>query len=93
MMMTNDDDKIKKVIREYEEYVRQNGFSLSPNRKMVEGIVKSLLEREKNFGARYCPCRRLSGNPEEDRKIIYPCFYHRTEIEKDSRCLCGLFVK
>ena len=62
--MTND---IEKIIQEVEEYAKKNGFRLNPNRKVVEGVVKSLLEREKKFEARYCPCRRITGNPEEKR--------------------------
>lgn len=48
MTITNDDEKIKEVIKEYEEYAKRNGFSLNPNRKIAEGTVKGLLEREKN---------------------------------------------
>jgi len=81
------------LIQGYEEYAKKNGFSLNPNRKMVEGIVKGLLEREKKFGERYCPCRRITNNREEDKKIICPCAYHFQELEKEGRCLCGLFVK
>ncbi len=81
------------LIREYQEYAQKNGFSLNPNRKVVEGIVRSLLEREKKFGQRFCPCRRITQNPEEDKKIICPCVYHLEELEKDGKCLCGLFVK
>jgi len=77
----------------FKEYARENGFLLNPNRKVVEGIVKILLEREKDLGARYCPCRRVTGDKEEDKKIICPCIYHKEEIEKDGRCHCGLFVK
>jgi len=106
--MKNKNEKIEELIQEvkedsffstsaatsvYEEYAKKNGFRLNPNRKVVEGVVKSLLEREKKFEARYCPCRRITGNPEEDKKIICPCAYHRLEIERDGHCLCGLFVK
>ena len=93
MTMTNNDDKIEKAVREYEEYAKQNGFSLNPNRKAVEGIVKGLLEREKKFGVRYCPCRRVTNNSEEDKKNICPCQFMRMEIEKQGHCLCNLFVK
>jgi len=44
--MTND---IEKIIQEYEKYAKKNGFRLNPNRKVVERVVKSLLEREKNL--------------------------------------------
>ena len=80
-------------IQEYQEYAEKNGLSLNPDKKVVEAIVKSLLEREKKFGARYCPCRKITGNQEEDKKIICPCFYHLQEIQEKGRCLCGLFVR
>lgn len=81
------------LIKEYEEYAVKNGFKLNPDRKAVEGLARSLLEREKKLGFKYCPCRRVTGNQEEDKKIICPCLYHLEEIEKDGRCFCGLFVK
>jgi len=86
-------EEVKKLIQEYEEYAEKNGFKLNPNRKAVEGLVQRLLENEKKYGARYCPCRRITGNPEEDNPKICPCKWHREEIERDGHCHCGLFVK
>ncbi|MGB9743213.1 MAG: ferredoxin-thioredoxin reductase catalytic domain-containing protein [Minisyncoccales bacterium] len=86
-------EKIRKLITEYEVYARKNGFVLNPNQQLVEAVIKSLLEREEKFGQRYCPCRRLTGNQEEDKKIICPCVYHQEEIKKNGHCLCGLFVR
>jgi len=79
--------------RVYEEYAKKNGFSLNPNKKVVEAIIRGLLEREKKFGAKFCPCRKITGGQEEDKKIICPCAYHLEELERDGKCLCGLFVK
>lgn len=93
VLKENGKDKIGKLVKEYEEYAQKNGFKLNPNKKVVEGVIKGLLEREKKFGFRYCPCRRATGNKEEDSKIICPCSYHRQEIERDGHCLCGLFFK
>ncbi len=81
------------LIEKYQEYAKENGFSLNLNQEAVERIVKGLLENEKKYGARYCPCRRITGNAEEDKKNICPCVYHIQELEKDGRCLCGLFVR
>ena len=91
--LKNNPEEIEKLIKEYEEYAKKNGFSLNSDRKIRESIVKSLLEREKKFGARYCPCRKISGIPEKDKKIICPCQFMQEEIERDGHCLCGLFVK
>jgi len=82
-----------KIIKEYQEYAQKNNFRLNPDRGVVEKIIRGLLEREKKLGARYCPCRRVTGKKEEDKKIICPCQFHRLEIEKEGHCLCGLFVK
>jgi ferredoxin-thioredoxin reductase catalytic chain len=85
--------KEEELIKKYEEYAKENGFKLNPNAKVVEGIVKGLLVREEKFGERYCPCRRATGDKEEDKKIICPCIYHKEEIEKDGQCQCSLFIK
>lgn len=81
------------LIQECQQYAEKNGLSLAADKKIVEAIVKSLLEREKKFGAKYCPCRKITGNLEEDKKIVCPCIYHLEEIKEKGRCLCGLFVK
>lgn len=86
-------DNIEEIIQKYEEYAKQNGFKLNPSRKALGGIIRGLLEKENKFGDRYCPCRRITGDKEEDKKIICPCVYHKEEIEKDGHCFCGLFVK
>lgn len=87
------EEKIEKIIKEYEKYAKENGFKLNPNRKVVETIIKGLLINEKKYGARYCPCRRVSGDPKKDKSKICPCKWHKVEIEKKGRCLCGLFER
>jgi len=87
------DDEVDELIKKYEEYAQNSGFKLNPDKETVNRVVKSLLDREKNLGARYCPCRRVTGDKEEDKKIICPCIYHKEEIEKDGHCLCNLFFK
>jgi len=84
---------IDEIIERYDNYAKSNGFRLNPNRKVVEGIVKGLLANEKKHGKRYCPCRRVTGNVEEDSKIICPCVFHKDELEKDGHCFCNLYVK
>jgi thioredoxin len=85
--------EIENIIKDYQEYAEKNGFRLNPDREAVVRLVRGLLENEKKCGARYCPCRRITGNPDEDRPKICPCQWHRQEIEKDGHCFCGLFFK
>lgn len=81
------------VLKLYQEHAQKNGFQLNPDKKVVERIINGLLVNEKKTGKRYCPCRRQSGDPKEDAKIICPCVYHKDEIARDGRCYCGLFMK
>lgn len=83
----------EKLIKEMELYAAKNGFRLNPQREEVERLIRGLLENEKKYGKRYCPCRRITGNPEEDRSKICPCAFHKEEIAKGGHCFCGLFVK
>ena len=82
-----------KIMSELKNYAEKNEILLNPDKKVTDFIIKSLLEREKKFGQKYCPCRKISGDAEEDKKIICPCIYHLEEIKKDGHCLCRLFVK
>lgn len=85
--------EIENIIKNYQEYAQKNGFKLNPDKEIVERLVKGLLENEKKYRARYCPCRRITGNPEDDKGKICPCYWHQEEIERDGHCFCGLFVK
>ncbi|RLI62093.1 MAG: ferredoxin:thioredoxin reductase [Promethearchaeia archaeon] len=91
--MINMDEKIKKLIKEYEKYAEENGFRLNPNKKVVEQVIKGLLKNEEKFGEKYCPCRRVQGIPEKDKGIICPCVFHKKEIEEQGHCHCLLYVK
>lgn len=84
---------IDEIIERYDNYAKASGFRLNPNRKIVEGIIKGLLANEQKYGKKYCPCRRVSGNGEEDSKKICPCAFHKQEIEEHGHCCCSLFVK
>ena len=75
------------------KYAEESGFKLNPNEKIVENIVNGLLRNEEKYGEQYCPCRRVSGDKEEDAKKICPCFWHKDEIAKDGHCFCNLYVK
>ena len=91
--MENIEQEVKNLISEYEEYAQANGFQLNPNLQIVQGVVKGLLQRKETSGERYCPCRKMTNNKEEDQKIICPCVYHKDEISNDGHCHCNLFVR
>ncbi|MGD0576856.1 MAG: ferredoxin-thioredoxin reductase catalytic domain-containing protein, partial [Candidatus Staskawiczbacteria bacterium] len=81
------------AIERYDNYAKSNGFRLNPDKAVVERVVKGLFANEKKYGSKYCPCRRVSGDKEEDSKKICPCIWHKEEVERDGHCLCNLYVK
>jgi ferredoxin-thioredoxin reductase catalytic chain len=87
------EDEAKKIKEGYERYAKSAGIRLNPDGKIVDAIVAGIIRNEKKHGARYCPCRLVSGEKEEDRKNICPCVYHKDEIAKDGHCHCRLFFK
>ena len=73
-------------------YAQSQGFQLNKDKKMVLEILAGLLENERRYGHRSCPCRLASGVREEDRDIICPCVYSRPDIAEYGSCFCGLYV-
>lgn len=74
------------------DYVARSPYTLNPDTKIVDRVVKGLVMRKIKFGHAYCPCRLVMGDFEKDKKIICPCVYHAEEIERDGECHCNLFV-
>ena len=85
--------EFKDLLEEYKNYARKNKIHLNPDRKVVNFLIKALLEREKKYGKKYCPCRQIKENKKENDKIICPCVHHKKEIKEHGHCHCFLFVK
>lgn len=88
-----DKAKIESEIRaQLQDFIGHSQYMFNPDTPAVENIIKGLTIRKIKTGYAYCPCRVVTGNVEEDAKIICPCIYHEEEIEKQGICHCGLFV-
>lgn len=92
-MEKNNQEIITRLMKEYSNYAKSNGFQLNPDKKTVERVISGLLTNESKKGAKYCPCRIITGNKEDDSKKICPCVWRKDEIKKDGHCLCWLYVK
>ena len=91
-MSSEEQKKFERIIQDSRKYAQQNGLCLNPDKKVVESLVKAIIQREKKYGQRYCPCRVISGDKEKDKKIICPCQYCLKEVEENGYCHCRLFV-
>lgn len=91
--MSEKNRKIEKLLKEYKDYAKKNGFRLNPDKKIARNLVKALIDREEEYSKRYCPCRLVTEDKKENGKIVCPCIYHKKEIEEQGHCHCFLFVK
>jgi len=88
-----DKDKFRLSI---EEFASKNEFQVNPDKSRVDMLIKGTFNCEKNQGMKYCPCRLIAKDFEEDIKLVCPCNFliHETYKEKeDGECWCGLFVR
>ena len=82
-----------RFLRMSEKYAQKAGYRLNPDPEVLKTIIHGLAKNKLKHGRGYCPCMFVSGNPEEDKKTICPCQFHREDIEKQGKCHCGLFLK
>ncbi len=77
-----------------EKFTENNEFQVNPDRKKVSLLLEGIFNNEKNHGLKYCPCRLITKDFEEDLKLVCPCNFliHNTFKEK-GECWCGLFKR
>jgi ferredoxin-thioredoxin reductase catalytic chain len=85
------DEQAEKIKDWAKRYAEKKGIQLNPDEERVDEVVKGLAARQAKFGKRYCPCRIVTGDVEEDKKIICPCVYHEEEVREHGMCHCQLF--
>jgi ferredoxin-thioredoxin reductase catalytic subunit len=78
----------------WERFTEKKDFVLNPDKKHVDTIIKGVLENEKKFGLKLCPCRLRDGTREKDLELICPCNFKADDTWKNrNMCWCGLFVR
>ena len=76
-----------------ENHLKGKPFHFNADTAALEGILFALAKRKEQYGEEYCPCRRVTGDKDEDAKIICPCIHHLKELEVDGHCHCRLFTR
>jgi len=89
------DEKINILIDIWKNFDQKNdNFKLNPDREWVKKLALGVLENEKQYGLKYCPCRLTTGIKSKDIELICPCnFFIQNTWEEKGECWCGLFYK
>jgi ferredoxin-thioredoxin reductase catalytic subunit len=74
------------------EEAERGGYHLNADVEFVSSLVEGLLENERRYGYRACPCRLATGVREEDLDIICPCDYRDADLDEWGACYCALYV-
>ena len=83
-----------KVLKTFENFTKSKDFVLNPDKERIELIIQGVLEHEEQYGLKYCPCRMISGNFDEDLSLICPCdFKGQINWKEIGECWCSLFIK
>lgn len=87
---TLESEKVK-IHKFVEKYAKTTGYQLNPDKEIVEFVIEGLARNKIKYGKQYCPCRIVTGNPQEDKQKICPCKWHKEEIALQGHCHCNLF--
>jgi len=86
----------EKFLNAIDKFTEKNEFQVNPDKEKVEMLLQGVFNNERNHGLKYCPCRLITKDFEEDLKLVCPCNFliHETYKDKEEgECWCGLFVK
>ena len=90
-------EEIEKQIKTWKEFTERqenDKFILNSDRETVERLARGVLTNEKNKGLRFCPCRMIMEDREQDKKLVCPCSFKTQKTWKEKgECWCSLFVK
>ncbi|NLX50216.1 MAG: ferredoxin:glutaredoxin reductase [Methanospirillum sp.] len=86
------DDDVDRLYREIERDAESGGYHIHPDRVFTERLVRGLIENERRYGYRSCPCRLSAGSPGEDVDIVCPCDYRDPDLSEFGACYCALYV-
>lgn len=84
----------REVLKAFEGFCRENEFELNPDKAHVGACIDGILENEKKYGFKYCPCRIQTGDFAKDIELLCPCnFTIQEKYKNQGECWCGLFTK
>lgn len=86
----------EKFLEAIEKFTEKNEFEVNPDKEKLKMLLDGVFNNEQNHGLKYCPCRLITKDFEEDLKLVCPCNFliHETYRGKeDGECWCGLFVR
>lgn len=86
------DEEVDRLYRQIDRDAESGGYHLHPDEGFTRGLVRGLLQNERRYGYRSCPCRLAMGTKEADLDIVCPCDYRDPDLAEYGACYCALYV-
>jgi ferredoxin-thioredoxin reductase catalytic chain len=86
------DERVRKRLEKLKKDAGAGGYRLNPDEKFVEELVEGLLANNDRYGIESCPCRLMTGKPEDNLDIVCPCVYRDDDLADHGACFCALYV-
>ncbi len=86
------DERVKKRLEKLKRDAAAGGYRLNPDEEFVEELVEGLLANNGRYGIESCPCRLMTGKPEDNLDIVCPCVYRDDDLADYGACFCALYV-
>lgn len=86
------DERVKKRLEKLKKDAAAGGYKLNPDEEFTEGLVEGLLANNDRYGIESCPCRLMTGKPEDNLDIVCPCVYRDDDLADYGACFCALYV-
>lgn len=86
------DKKVSDYMENLYKDVKKSGYNLNSDKEFLMDLGEGLLINKERYGYEACPCRKASGNIEDDMDIICPCDYRDMDLTDFGSCYCGLYV-
>ncbi|MBW6517477.1 MAG: ferredoxin:glutaredoxin reductase [ANME-2 cluster archaeon] len=85
-------EETEALYAELKQLADEGGYTMQSDTVILEDLLIGLVENEKRYGYRSCPCRLASGTLAKDMDIICPCDYRDPDLEEFGCCYCTLYV-
>lgn len=86
------DEEVARIRAAIERDAEAGAYHLNPDASFTGSLVRGLIENERRYGYRACPCRLAMGTREADLDIICPCDYRDADLVDFGACYCALYV-
>ena len=80
------EERVQEHRQKLDSDAEAGGYNLNPDREFTADLARGLLTNQDRYGYPACPCRKASGDRQQDLDIICPCDYRDADVSEFGTC-------